>query len=177
MESKVIVLAITSVRVCTGWQSQGSAWKRYVAQAADAVGSPKTLPLLSAGPAQAPAERAQPEAATAPEPSSGQPGGQAGREPAMAAPLQSAPATPAPPLPVQLSLERLQEQRRSSIGHIPAGAGPLLCMQPYDKCLAAHPSQLLSSPGICNVMARLALQRVDRQPTLWRRYRRRPVLC
>ena len=167
MESKVIVLAITSVRVCTGWQSQGSAWKRYVAQAADAVGSPKTLPLLSAAPAQAPAERAQPEAATAPEPSSGQPGGQAAREPAM----------PAPPLPVQLSLERLQEQRRSSIGHIPAGAGPLLCMQPYNKCLAAHLSQLLSSPGICNVMARLALQRVDRQPTLWRRYRRRPVLC
>ena len=104
---------LTSVHICTGWQSQGSAWKRYVAQAADAVGSPKTPPLLFAAPTHAPAEQAQPKVAITPEPPCGQPGGQAAREPAMPAPLQSAPATPALPLPVQLSLERLQEQRRS----------------------------------------------------------------
>ena len=123
--ANVMTPTLTSVHICTGWQSQGSAWKRYVAQAADAVGSPKTPPLLFAAPTHAPAEQAQPKVAITPEPPCGQPDGQAAREPAMPAPLQSAPATPALPLPVQLSLEQLQEQRRSSISHIPAGAGPL----------------------------------------------------
>ena len=131
MVSKTMTPALTPVHVCTGWQSQGSAWKRYVAQAADAVGSPKTPPLLFAAPAQAPAEQTQPKVATAPEPPCRRPGGQTAREPAMPAPLQSAPATPALPLPVQLSLERLQEQRRSSISHIPAGAGPLRACSPH----------------------------------------------
>ena len=78
--ANVMTPPLTSVHNCTGWQSQGSAWKRYVAQAADAVGSPKTPPLLFAAPTHAPAEQAQPKVAITPEPPCGQPGGQAARE-------------------------------------------------------------------------------------------------
>ena len=90
-----------------GWQPQGSAWKRYVAQATDAANPFRGFGAASPG-------QAQPAAPAAPE-------GPMGPAAAASSPVQSAPAGP---FPVQLSLEKLQAERRSSLQQNPDGDSP-----------------------------------------------------
>ncbi len=93
----------------TGWQPQGSAWKRYIAQASDAAAAFKGFGLTPAGQVG----QAQPAASAPPELPSGQ---AAGLPDEPARPVPSAGITAAQALsprglfPAQLSLERLQTQ-------------------------------------------------------------------
>ena len=96
--------------VYAGWQPQGSAWKRYVAQASDAAAAFRGFGLTPAGQVG----QVQPAASAPSELPSGQPAGQLPDQPAC--PVASAGSTAALALsprglfPAQLSLERLQTQ-------------------------------------------------------------------
>ena len=93
-----------------GWQPQGSAWKRYIAQASDAAAAFKGFGLTPVGQVG----QVQPAASAPLELPSGQAAGQLPDEPVR--PTASAGSTAALALsprglfPAQLSLERLQTQ-------------------------------------------------------------------
>ena len=113
-----------------GWQPHGSAWKRYVAQAAYAAAASKGVPLSFGVSESAQPKQPQSEAPM----TSGQATGQAtgcaaGQQPEeTSGPIANTPAAPAQAFPAQLSLDRLQAERRSSLQQKPDGAPPhLIC--------------------------------------------------
>ena len=104
------------LRLCAGWQPQGSAWKRYVAQASDAAAAFRGFG--AAAPVRA--GQAQPAASAPPD----LPTGQLPEEPAsLAAPAGSTAALAMSPrgFPLQLSLERLQAERHAPLRQDEAG--------------------------------------------------------
>ena len=109
-----------------GWQPQGSAWKRYVAQAADAAGTPKGAPLSFGVSDSAQPKQPQPEAPMTSGQATGHAAGQQLKE--TSGPVANTPAAPAQAFPAQLSLDRLQAERRSSLQQKSDGAPPhLIC--------------------------------------------------
>ena len=111
------------MRFSAGWQPQGSAWKRYVAQASDVAAAFRGFGATAPGQAG----QAQPAASALPELPSRQPVGQLPNEPACpAATAGGAPALAMSPraFPLQLSLERLQAERHASLRQDEAGTYP-----------------------------------------------------
>lgn len=107
-----------------GWQPQGSAWKRYVAQAADAAAASKGAPLRFGVSDPAQPKQHQPEVPMTSEHVTGQAAGEQPEE--TAGPVANAAAVPAQAFPAQLSLDRLQAERRSLLQQKPDGAPPHL---------------------------------------------------
>ncbi len=114
-----------------GWQFQGSAWKRYVAQAAEAAATVKGAPLTFGVSASAQPEQPQSEAPVASEQATKQAAVQQPEETAV--PAASAPAAPVQAFPAQLSLDRLQAERRSSLQQNPDGEHYLVASLPYAR--------------------------------------------